>query len=34
GDEGEFDDKVSEFIFIEFNISGDLIGNCWAKICP
>ncbi|CAF5003917.1 unnamed protein product, partial [Rotaria sp. Silwood1] len=34
GDEGEFDDKVAEFILIEFNISGDLIGNYWTKICP
>jgi hypothetical protein len=39
GGGGEWDDNVSEFvdkwwIFIEFDISDDLIGTCWATICP
>jgi hypothetical protein len=39
GGGGESDDNVSELvdkwsIFIEFDISDDLIGTCWATICP
>ncbi len=39
GGGGEFDNKELEFvdkwwIFIEFNMSDDVIRTFWAKICP